>query len=789
MKEWRQIVAVVVVVVATSWAVHLLSQAAPLRAPAVALLIGAILVALILGFNPLGFSPLKMAGSSLSASSDTYKLWVATAVALGGGAVVLFVLVWSLIKIVGTTPPLDNTIGLPLILIAGLTVLLIVIGLVTFTFSVVGLSSPGEALGLPDGSVRAIIALMLLVLFSIMSIFLYNSIQSRQLQTLSHITQRGVENLRSHAMVLLQQPESPPSGPTQNGGTGTGGTTAEPPKPPTPPSGGTTAEPPKPPTPLSGGTTAEPPKPPTPPSGGTTLEPPKPPTPPSGGTTAELLYTVTFQEQNGPADDIAKQLIVMLGTLVTAVASFYFGSASVASANAAVRGQILRPPTATTISPNPIAATGVAQTLTIAGSNLGNVSKLHLEQKGRPDIDATLAKVTDTSLTAQITILTGSTNKWDVVVNEGAQAVTIGTIDVAPAAAPQAGDAATPQQPKTDAGTGGSSDNASNLVASGQASPALAAPFTAANVTVSPTINAAFLGHGMFLEYSPITTLQRYAAYDGADPIGATTVQLVQRFIKAMQDMHVASVWIQLFTASGVLDSGSGGTSELVAGLKQAGIEFAGWGYCYSGNAATDAGLAKHLCQQYGINAFIADVEPGNTVHGGPDTWQPTAFNNLIAGLKGTFGKDNLGISTFGSLIGHQDAAAIYKLAINDVALFAPQVYWYTKAPVAYMQQCIASFRQAGIGNPLVGTAQAYWEIDKNGGVSRPTMETQVNTFATNFADWGKLIGLNWYHAGNANTDASGAMSDAMITSIAKARLDQKPFATPAAVDGSAVAA
>jgi hypothetical protein len=105
------------------------------------------------------------------------------------------------------------------------------------------------------------------------------------------------------------------------------------------------------------------------------------------------------------------------------------------------------------------------------------------------------------------------------------------------------------------------------------------------------------------------------------------------------------------------------------------------------------------------------------------------------------------------------------------------------------MQQCIASFRQAGIGNPLLGTAQAYWEIDKNGGISRPAMEAQVGAFATNFADWDKLIGLNWYHGGNANTDASGAMSDAMISSIATARLDQKPFATPAAVDGSAVAA
>lgn len=64
-------------------------------------------------------------------------------------------------------------------------------------------------------------------------------------------------------------------------------------------------------------------------------------------------------------------------------------------------------------------------------------------------------------------------------------------------------------------------------------------------------------------------------------------------------------------------------------------------------------------------------------------------------------------------------------------------------------------------------------------------MEKQVADFVTGFNDWGKLIGLNWYHAGNANADASGSMSDAMIQSIAAARLDQKPYAAPAAANAA----
>jgi hypothetical protein len=724
MTEWRTIVAALIVAGATFWAVHLLSSSAPLFA-AGALLIGAVLFAVFLVYGPSALEAKRLA-----ASPNLYKTWITSAISLGGGAVVLFVMVWSLIRIIGGNGPnIDQTISLPLIVIIGLTVLLIVIGLLTFTFSVVGLSNATEALGLPDGSVRAIIALMLLVLFSILSIFLYNSLNAQQVQTRQHIAQSELDYLRSRAVIIHEekepdQPAQPGNGPQ-----------------------------------------------------------------PAGGAAAVTTYTVTFAGVSGPADDIAKQLIVMLGTLVTAVASFYFGSASVASANAAVRGQIIWRPTVATVSPNPIAATNAVQSLTITGSNLGAVSDLHLEQKGQPDIDATLVKVTDTSLTAQITIPTGKTDRWDIVANSGSQATTIGTIDITAPAASPGDDSTKPKEAPPGQGGGGGAGGGqpAGHPAALAAAAALAAP--ASPAAPSATTNPAFLGHGIFLEYSPLTTLQRYATYKGANPAGAATADLVQRFIQAMKDMNVKSVWIQLFTASGTLDHGSGGTSVLVAGLKQANIAVAGWGYCYSKNAAGDAVLAKNLCKQYGIDAFIADVEPGNSVEGQPDTWSPVAFNGLIAGLTSSFGKDNLGISTFGNLTGHPDAAAIYKLAVDDVAFFAPQVYWYKKAPVDYMEQCIASFRQAGITTPLVGTAQSYWQVDQSTNTPRATMEAQVKTFVTNFSDWGKLIGLNWYHGGNANTDATGAMSDAMIASIAAAHLDQKAFAAPAATDGAAAAA
>jgi hypothetical protein len=542
--------------------------------------------------------------------TNNWRTSGALLISLGGGVVVGVALLWILYTVTTqgwAASSAGAVIGLPLIVILGVTILLITIGLVAFSFSTVGLSSPREALGLPDGSVRAIIALMLLVVFSIMSIFLFSSLSSLPPQTLSHVSQKGLDDLSTHVAVIRREPE-----------------------------------------PASQAAAGQP--------------------------APEPLYTVTFLQPSGAASDIAKQLIVMLGTLVTAVASFYFASASTVSAQRAVTGN------------------------------------------GMP-----------------------------------------GTTVQAP--------------------TGPTPGLSADFVSS-------AAPFTTllsdSSLVIPDTINKAFLGHGIFLEYSPIDTLRRYAGYGGNDPSGATLAQMIDRFIKAMQDMHVGSVWIQLFTSSGQLDGGHGGTSELVTALAQANIPCAGWGYCYSRNAANDGDLAKKLCHQYGIKAFIADVEPGNTVNGAADSWDPQAFKNLIASLKGTFGKDNLGISTFGSLALHPDAAAIYKLAVNDVSFFAPQIYWYAKAPVTYAKACIASFRSAGINNPLIATTQAYWQVDRHTNFPRTSAEGQVTQFVRGFADWANIIGLNWYHGGNANTASTGSMSDAMISTIAAARLDQKPFAAPA---------
>jgi hypothetical protein len=151
-------------------------------------------------------------------------------------------------------------------------------------------------------------------------------------------------------------------------------------------------------------------------------------------------------------------------------------------------------------------------------------------------------------------------------------------------------------------------------------------------------INQGFLKHGMFIEGRPISALLRYQNYktppsllsrltmmlpDAIRP-APDPAPLIKNFIQAMNDMSVKSVWLQLFNANGELDpDGKGATSALVAALESAGIVPVGCGYCYSKNASTDLALASSLCDAYGIDAFVADVEPGNPVHMQPDTGTP----------------------------------------------------------------------------------------------------------------------------------------------------------------------
>jgi hypothetical protein len=300
-------------------------------------------------------------------------------------------------------------------------------------------------------------------------------------------------------------------------------------------------------------------------------------------------------------------------------------------------------------------------------------------------------------------------------------------------------------------------------------------------------INKAFLGHGIWLELNPLEGLRRYANYKKPLPAGYTTGDLVDKFIEAVTDMKMSSVWFEIFTSRGTIDrDGKQGTSELVAGLKAAKIDAIPWGYCWGTNSENtdpkknDLELTKTLCDKYKLDCFVIDIEPWNKVNGKVDVWDAKALDTLATGLNSHFTKDCLGISSFAFLDANKQphARKLLPPIAPLVSFCAPQVYWYKQDPIAWTQKSLLSWRNAGITTELIATVQSYW-VDKD--VTKSEMESAVTKFTESFldADWSKVVGLNWYHAGTSTKKGQGAMSDEMIGAIIKGKLDQKPYKKP----------
>jgi hypothetical protein len=160
--------------------------------------------------------------------------------------------------------------ALSIMFVAAAVILILVVCTLTIVTKRLGLHDQTEAMGLPRGSIRAIIALMLILLFFIAAIFLFNSTRrvppvDNELRTL-----QGVDAARL-ATIPTEEIRSQTA---RN----------------------------------------------------------------AGGTTVYDVVLLPSPLDNQASDDLAKQLITVLGTLVTAVAAFYFGANSVGGA---LKGQAL----------------------------------------------------------------------------------------------------------------------------------------------------------------------------------------------------------------------------------------------------------------------------------------------------------------------------------------------------------------------------------------------------------------------------------------------------------------
>lgn len=116
-------------------------------------------------------------------------------------AILSSVLAVALVLIVKWVGSNNTAISLTLLGLAGIVGLMAAISLISVALNTFGLNDKEEALGLPTGSVRAIIALSLIVFFIIASIYYFTNISTYTTSTLQNITPQQFSNIPVNNLV------------------------------------------------------------------------------------------------------------------------------------------------------------------------------------------------------------------------------------------------------------------------------------------------------------------------------------------------------------------------------------------------------------------------------------------------------------------------------------------------------------------------------------------------------------------------------------------------------------
>lgn len=213
--------------------------------------------------------------------------------AFGAGLVLILLPSLALVFGIGLLAR-EQVLGLPILAIFGIMILLGALALISTLFARLGLASISDALALPPGSIRAVIALSLIVLFALISVMLVQSLgRPFKLEGLSEAAKAELVRDPSNRVTAVIPVACVPAEST-----------------PRPASAAAS--------PASDAAA-------------------RARAPESACAAGPFTYTVYLgQEPGGEATELAKQLLVLIGTLMTSVTSFYFASRSgeVATKNA-----------------------------------------------------------------------------------------------------------------------------------------------------------------------------------------------------------------------------------------------------------------------------------------------------------------------------------------------------------------------------------------------------------------------------------------------------------------------
>jgi hypothetical protein len=275
-----------------------------------------------------------------------------------------------------------DTEGLTVVLVIGVIALVAVISLVAAVYSWLGLTDSSQALALPDGSVRSVITLLLLLIFSMLAMFFYEDMTAGT-NTLHHQTQADV-------MAFV----------AKNPGAGNLSITLEPPQA------------------AAGANTA-----------GTNALTNAPvltnaianAVAPGATAPAAPLYSISYGASSA-AGDFAKQLMAGLQALLTTVIGFYCGAKTATSAAAATASQLTQggggDPAPKSVAPNPVPAASSPAELTISGLNLNSIVHVQLEQAGGRSVALSGVTSNPSQVKGTLAMTPDMVGQWEVVLSD-----------------------------------------------------------------------------------------------------------------------------------------------------------------------------------------------------------------------------------------------------------------------------------------------------------------------------------------------------------------------------------
>ncbi|HEV7429081.1 MAG TPA: hypothetical protein VGQ46_22220 [Thermoanaerobaculia bacterium] len=289
----------------------------------------------------------------------------------------------------------DDAVRLPLLVIAGLVSLIALLAVMAIAFKTVSLADKTQALGLPDGTVRAVIALSLILIFAVVTVYLFSDLSDPERITRPMLDSAGKPVLDSARHQVTETVPEPPARPLMD-------TT---PRPRLDTAGAPMVD-------AAGkpmmDTSARPVL---DSAGKPVVEPPSP-------------EETRRASKLAASQDFAKQLLIMLGTLITSITSFYFASKTASDAGGSPTAST---PKLTGVDRPSLLLADLPASLVGQGTGLQPTQQVTL-RSAKGEVAATAVSSNDT--TVHFVVPTGTAaEKWDVVVK-----MVDGTLATLPAA-------------------------------------------------------------------------------------------------------------------------------------------------------------------------------------------------------------------------------------------------------------------------------------------------------------------------------------------------------------------